>query len=234
MKIVIQCASQKKPYAGTFSCGDRKVKFVADPSLNPQPPSYHFFRPDGEKPSTGISWRDFLALYNKSGENSDKLLEASDLYLNPIYSKMMNIVGKQNLYILSAGWGLIRSDYLLPQYDITFSQVKRQDRWKKRKRNDYYNDFNQLEDTCRREPDEAVYFFGGRGYLELLYRLTRHLPGEKTVFFRTPPGGQLDPGVVKKCYKLPNYNYVEYQTPISTNWHYDCAEHFIRQHIQSG
>ena len=225
MKIIIQCASGKKAHAGTFTCNKQKVKFVADPSLIPQT-QYSFFRPDDKKPSTNMTWRDYLTKYNKRSTNPDNLLEAADLYRHPVYAKLAHRFGKENLLILSAGWGLIRSDYLIPHYDITFSQVKKEERWKKRNQNHCYYDFNHLIDT--RRSDETLYFFGGRGYLKLYYDLTKDLPGKKVVYYRTPPNGQLSPKTEKKHYSFENYQYIKYKTKRSTNWQYECAENFIK------
>ena len=36
-------------------------------------------------------------------------------------TQLVEIFGIDNVYILSAGWGLIRASFLTPNYDITFS-----------------------------------------------------------------------------------------------------------------
>ena len=49
------------------------------------------------------------------------LLPAYQLYENSTYNRLVDRFGLSNVYILSAGWGLIPADFLTPHYDITFS-----------------------------------------------------------------------------------------------------------------
>jgi hypothetical protein len=49
------------------------------------------------------------------------LYPAYRLYENRVYGRLVEAFGVENIYILSAGWGLIRADFLTPYYDITFS-----------------------------------------------------------------------------------------------------------------
>lgn len=72
----------------------------------------------------------------------------------------------EGVYILSAGWGLIRSDFLTPYYDITFSQSA--DPYKRRRRTDRYDDFRMIPDGVKDE----ILFIGGKDYLPLFCQLT--------------------------------------------------------------
>jgi hypothetical protein len=70
----------------------------------------------------GISWRHFLRKYNDdAGGNPLHLYPAYQLYENRAYGRLVGRYGLRNVYVLSAGWGLIRADFLTPSYDITFS-----------------------------------------------------------------------------------------------------------------
>ena len=54
---------------------------------------------------------------NNPAGNSLGLLPVYRLYANPVYERLVDKLGVANVYILSAGWGLIRADFLTPSYD---------------------------------------------------------------------------------------------------------------------
>ena len=144
MKAVIQCCKTK---AGTasFRVGAQRVKFVAHPTLRSEETNDFPARPDDPMPSQTMTWREHLAKYNETGENPLLLKPAGELYA-PVgytgYADLLRHFGPANLYVLSAGWGLVRADFLLPDYDITF---RSQDtpKWCVRKPADEFNDFTQ-------------------------------------------------------------------------------------------
>jgi hypothetical protein len=54
------------------------------------------------------------------------------------------------VFVLSAGWGLIRSDFLTPNYDITFTSQA--ESYKRRDANDpSFKDFKQLTSDAQDE-----------------------------------------------------------------------------------
>ncbi len=126
MIVVIQRASRKARNAGHLVTADgQPVTFVAHPEMAPKNGKYVYARPD-EDSGNGKSWRDVLLAYNrKPSSNPLALLPAFQLYENPVYELLVQRLGVQNMYILSAGWGLIRSDFVTPDYDITFSPSAR-------------------------------------------------------------------------------------------------------------
>src|SRR5262245_50043580 len=136
MKIVIQCSATKEDLAGTFKVAGRSVKFIAHPELHPPSDMDILSRPDDLIPSSSTTWRQYLVAYNSSGANPDHLLQAGGLYSPPAYGTLLCSVGTENFYILSAGWGLVRSDFLLPDYDITFSSQA--EPWKRRTKRDAF------------------------------------------------------------------------------------------------
>jgi len=76
--------------------------------------------------------------------------------------------GVKNVYILSAGWGLICADFLTPAYDITFSPSAAP--YKRRRKTDRYEDFRMLPDKAERE----IVFFGGQRLPAAVLRADGH------------------------------------------------------------
>ena len=211
MKVVIQCAATKHHHAGHLRCRDgRKVMFVADPDGAPESASCVYARPD-DISDTGISWRDQLLRYNREpGDNPLGLLPAWELYGNPAYGELSRKYGTGNLYILSAGWGLISASFLTPQYDITFSGSA--DRYKRRRAGDSYKDFAMLP----ADTDEPVVFFLGKSYIDLACALTENIRGPRHLFYN-----------LKAQPHAPGCHLRKYETKARTNWHYECARAFM-------
>jgi hypothetical protein len=178
-------------------------------------------------PGGGGSWRDHLARYNEGGANPDSLLQAADLYEPPVYGHVAEAHGRTNLFILSAGWGLVRGDYLLPDYDITFSHVPAADRWKRRTRTDTYADFNHLAEPGAVAAGESVFFCGGAAYLGLLRTLVERLSIGITAYRRVPDGAPTRSDLPAGGVRPGSIWFVDFPTRRRTNWHYDCAEALV-------
>lgn len=217
LKIVIQCAGSKFENAGrltTFS--GEKVLFAAHPErYNLQGKCY---RPDDIREGSGSTWRAYLESYNRQGSNPNRLFPAGELAKAPIYKALIGKFGANNVFILSAGWGLVRSDYLLPYYDITFSNQGKP--YAKRRPSDRFEDFNQLSNVGI-QPDETIYFFGGQSYLPLYLKLTRNIATRKVIYHSHDAAIQIQ-GYI--CIPSP--------FPGSQNWHYQCAQGFINGMVQ--
>ena len=214
MKIVIQCAASKVPDAGLLTdARGTPVLFVANPGLAPHSETWIYARPD-DPAGNGLTWRDLLVDYNTdyntTGENPLGLLPAYRLYCNEVYGQLVDRYGLGNVFILSAGWGLISADFLTPKYDITFSASA--DKYKRRSKRDRYNDFRMLLD----DSGGNVVFFGGKDYLPLFCNLTRKYRGRRCVFYNScsPP-------------EAPGCTLIRYPTTTRTNWHYSCARDFM-------
>ena len=214
--VVIQCAAGKDENAGHFMSDDgQKILFVADPCRAPASASIVYRRPD-DLESPGRSYRDALIAYNRKWkrreENPFGLLPALDLYRNEVYGGLAEKFGRERVFILSAGWGLIAADFLTPKYDITFSKARGVDAYKRRSRCDPgYRD-------CRMIPEETsshVVFLGSKDYIPLFRRTTEGV-ARRTVFYNahTPPNA---PGCTRRRYK----------TSRRMNWHYECAKKLI-------
>ena len=68
----------------------------------------------------GHTWRERLLAYNR-GPTDNRLgfMPAYQLYLHNAYRALAKRFGLEQLFILSAGWGLIPATFLTPAYDIT-------------------------------------------------------------------------------------------------------------------
>jgi len=213
MKIVIQCAAKKDPCAGFLTNGDGKpVLFVANPETAPPSDAYRYACPD-DPAKSGKSWRELLIDYNnRAGNNPLNLSPAYKLYSNTTYGQLVHQYGADNVFILSAGWGLIGAEFLTPKYDITFAQTPGDQKYKQRSKRDRYHDLCMLPN----DSDDELVFFGGKGYLPLFCELTRNYQGHRFVFYNS---------VVQP--NTPGCTLIRYPTSIRTNWHYACAKDFV-------
>lgn len=209
--VVIQCAASKARNAGRLTTADGKpILFVADPATAPQRPEVEYRRPDDIAPS-GLSWRDELVKYNKTyrdtGANPLGLLPAWRLYANPAYKHLVNQLGEDKVFILSAGWGLISASFLTPDYDITFTQ-KAETYKRRRQQDDWHADFSMLP----KDASHPIHFVGGRDYVCLFLRLTAETDAERIIHH-----------VGHRPSPAPNCRFRRFETTRRTNWHYECA-----------
>ncbi|MXZ92178.1 MAG: hypothetical protein F4W95_13415 [Chloroflexi bacterium] len=213
--VVIQCAGSKQPNAGHLQSSDgRKVMFVSNPQLAPPSSDYNYARPD-DLADTGRSWREELQRYNREpDDNPLGLLPAWRLYQNPAYELLYRKCGPDNLYILSAGWGLLRADFLTPTYDITFSGNAK--KFQRRYQRDHYSDFRKLPDDTAK----PVVFFGGKDYVGLFCELTSRVQGPRCVLYNA-----------NNAPKAPGCQTRRFHTYTRTNWHYEAARSFVDDKI---
>src|SRR5690242_6943739 len=166
MIVVVQCAASKQPNPRYFITPDQdQVLFVADPRAAPAKRGFVYARPDELSPF-GMTWRQVVAAYNRQDDPEILCLySAYRLYENRTYVRLVEKFTVKGVHILSAGWGLVPANFLLPYYDITFSPSA--EPYKRRRKTDKYDDFCLLpEDT-----DDQVVFFGGKDYLPLFCKL---------------------------------------------------------------
>ena len=139
--IITQCAGSKNSGCGFFKTEDgKKVIFVANPNLVSEKEKKEdviFAHPDDvyKISKNKITYREILVMYNETQKNGNpyNLCDALSLYKPEIYQLLKKAKINKNIpvYILSAGWGLVRGSFLLPYYDITFSSNS--EKYKKRK-----------------------------------------------------------------------------------------------------
>jgi hypothetical protein len=221
-KIVFICASKKKPNSD-LKIGKDIIKFrtISNPAVNE-------YKPDdiinqaylntlknikGIELANGSTWRDLIQKNNKQG-NPLKLYKAFELYKDNIYRNLYNRFGDR-FYILSAGWGLVKSDTPLPNYDITFVVKNKISINTLRQGQAVYKDFNHLDNNS-----EDVIFIGTPGYLKLFYQLTKRLIYRKIVFWK----GQNALNI-----PLPNdtFNLRQYKTKNNSSWWKELAKNII-------
>lgn len=211
MIVVIQCAATKRHSAGCLvSASGRQVVFVARPEAAPADSARLYARPDYPSGS-GKSWREILIEYNEHpGNNPLSLCPAWQLYENPTYERLAKMLGVANVFILSAGWGLISASFLTPYYDITFSPSAAE--YKRRRKADRYRDFCMLPADDHSE----IVFLGGKDYIPLFCSLTSAVNNKKTVFYNSafPPDA-------------PGCTATRFVTSTRTNWHYECARSLV-------
>ena len=216
MIVVIQCAAGKNPSAGHMLTENKQpVMFVADPQKAPPDKSIIYKRPD-DPAHSGLSWRDMLIEYNRKHKdrasgNPLGLLPAWRLYKNPAYGELVSAFGIQNVFILSAGWGLITADFLTPDYDITFSMGA--DTYKRRRHRDRYEDLAMLPEDA----EKPVVFLGGKDYVPMFCSLTEGVKSERMVFYNS-----------KNVPDVPGCGLCRFPTKTRTNWHYECARYLAR------
>ncbi len=214
----IQCASSKSPRArGLHTRDGREVRFVAHPEVAPAMAGVLWAHPDGPTEEPALTWRQYVTDANARADSGLGLLPAYKLYAPSQYGHLVNTLGAENVLIFSAGWGLVRASYLLPNYDITFS--KQAEPYKVRRSSDVFEDFVQLQPS---DPGPLV-FLGGEEYRERMKRLTRSYGQGKLCFVRAEPGTL---GVPKRG--VDGWTTVPFPTARKTNWHYECAEALCR------
>ena len=213
MIFVIQCAAQKKLDAGRFKTSDgNDLLFVAHPELAPHQNKRTYAHPDDLAPD-GLSWRDKLIKINeqpKTDIDTLELLPAWELYKNPTYANLVNKFGAKKIFILSAGWGLVPSDFLLPKYDITFSLAA--PKHNRRYKIDAYKDFNYLSALH----SEHIVYLGGKDYIQLFDDLTNKVTVKRIIVYNSV-----------KVPQVENCEVIRYDTTTRTNWHYECARDII-------
>jgi len=221
MKIVIRCAKRKRDEGYWQTKESKPVLFVAHPELNPDVRNFDglYDFPDAVSDHPNDTWRKLLSDYNKPPtHNPFNLHRAYDLYkpkppYTDLYRGLVTKFGVDNVYILSAGWGLIRSDFFTPQYDITFSNSKDVKPYQKREKED-----NKYKDYCMLPKDttDTIVCLGSNAYIPLFRRLTTHIQSKKVVFYNScrPPNA-------------PGWFLKHYDTNNQRAWVYECARNII-------
>lgn len=211
MKIVIQCAKDKEPSAKTLKTKDGwDVDFVAHTELAPPPKEGAIYAHPDDSTGDGRSWRQRLIDYNSgsAATNPLDLSPAYRLYRPSAYTLLVKRFGGSQVYILSAGWGLIRSDFLVPKYDITFSFQA--ENYQRRRKKDPFHDFCHLDNGS-----EPIIFFGGKDYLSLFVKLTADYVGPRIIVYNS----SVQP-------RVQGAQLIRYPTEARTNWHYQAAHDF--------
>jgi hypothetical protein len=218
MKLIISCCERKN--GKLFIHNGETINFVSNINeFTPNKPNDGlFFHPDDLIPNEKITWRNLVS----QQEIRNDLLQTYNLYRPKIYSSLFQHFGF-DLFIFSAGWGIVRADYKLPKYDVTFSNGNNIPTYAIRNQDDIFNDFNQLEGI---DENERIIFIGGKNYVLPFCLLTDHLPNEKIIYYKNKDVLKNNP------YKKNNFQFIYYETNRRTNWHYEIADKLIKKEIK--
>lgn len=213
VKVVIQCAASKVADAGYMKNPEgTPIRFIDDPKSSPRSDVYIDLNPH-DMITKNHSGLDILIRYNRDlyYANPFKLKKAYELYRSGVYRDLVDKLGVENVYILSAGWGLVRSDFLLPVYDITFS-ISAESYKRRSLRSKKYKDLNQLN----LNDNADLYFFGGKSYYDLFVGMTKDYSGSVNIFYNS-----------KEKPQIKNCNLIHYDSTTKTNWHYKAAKEWL-------
>jgi hypothetical protein len=216
MKIVFCCSTTKN--GNHFIHNGLTINFVShvDHAVDRSVIQVH---PDNLIPDDVITWRELISLQ----EAQKNLIPAHLLYRPSIYNDLYQNFGN-DLFIFSAGWGIVRADYKLPKYDVSFSRRSNVPLYAKRRPGEVFNDFNQLVGI---NEGERIIFIGGGDYILPFCELTMNLPNEKVVIYKN----------VNAVNRLPylnidSFTFLLYDTNLRTNWHYVFAKKLINEQIE--
>ena len=211
-KVVMVCAGRKRD---SFFTGYHNKNFVNNSVQN-------FEHHPDEIMNNGITtWREYLI----NNQNDINLKMAFDLYLPIRYPDIyvdLHAKFNTNFYILSAGWGLINSEFKLPKYNITFSENNNILPNYRRNKNliipPIYNDFNQL---LVNDEDDII-LLGGKDYRNLFYKLTQYLSNRKVIYYKEQQIPTLPNFVINR----QTFIFVQYKPDNPNNnydWYYELG-----------
>lgn len=145
------------------------------------------------------------------------LIQFAEHVFRKLYQELVGAFGWDNVFILSAGWGLIRADFWTPDYNVTFSPQGKKDKpwvWRNTKDRSWL-DFNHLKDAPITQ-DEPIHLFGGKDYLPTFYALVEAVPGRKIVHYK----GNVE--------RRSSFDYEKYEgSEKNRTWHYRAAKEFV-------
>lgn len=212
--FVIQSAGKKADDGYLRGNAGRRVVFVADPAKAPAVPDVRYAHPDDLRPD-GRSWRQYLVDYNARDTNPAGLCRAIDLYTHPVYAHLARRLPPERLYVLSPAWGLVRADYLVPNYEVSFSHGSHVPAHARRAETQKWNDFSAIEAGA----DDEIVFIGSKDYLPKFDALTRTSPAHRLAY-RSSGTGKGSPGL-----KFRRYEAKEAKT--KAQWYYDLAYELV-------
>jgi hypothetical protein len=224
LRPVPRAGDSKNSFCITLPDGEKTAHFIADPHSAPAIPGVFYARPDDPIPlqsCNGNTWRWLVEQYNHNPAGftlpsgiaftNGGLPEASQLYKNPAYARLAGSPNIRSFYILSAGWGLVKSTFRLPHYDVTFSCMAcAKQPWLYRSPGATgWNDFNQPE------PLQYLNAVMGKDYVKRLAILAKN--AALTLHF----WGTLPAQLPAQWTTLPQYLTAG---GTSRQWHYTCAD----------
>ena len=215
MKIIISCCDRKN--GEPFIHNGEMINFVSNVDQVVSDDGI-YVHPDDLVPNEDFTWRDLVSL---QGLNNN-LQPAHELYSPPIYNSLFQHYGN-DLFIFSAGWGIIKADFRLPKYNITFSN-NNVPNYAIRNNGGIFHDFNHLDGIAE---NEQILLIAGMDYVIPFCQLTENLPNEKIIIYKNQ-------NLLNNIQYLNNGNFQfqHYQTNRCTNWHYEFAQRIINNEIE--
>jgi hypothetical protein len=224
---VLVCSSSKTK--DWFWYKGQAIKFVASPQMAPKD-EFTYYKPDDPIPGENRTWRDLVL--NGQNDPGIDLVPAYKLYVHKlhdrdIYEDFYEEFGSL-FYILSAGWGIIRADFKIPAYDITYSDATKVPPFAKRKKADVWPDINHLtedkEDSAKFDSDSEIILFAGSTYRPHFQKMTQSpsVPYTKKILVRT--NKESENGKTRAHQDFIDENYY---TTARTNWYYEAAGKFL-------
>ena len=218
MKIIISCCDTKN--GGPLIHNGEMINFVSHVD-QVVPNDEMYFHPDDLVTNEGITWRE---LVSQQGLNNN-LQPAYDLYRPPIYNSLYQKYGN-DLFIFSAGWGIVRADYKLPKYNVTFSKANHVPIFAKRNLSDSFQDFNHLDKT-ENNINEDIVLIAPKDYVISFCQLTHHLKNKKIIFY-------FGAEIKNKFINEPDFEFrkLPFETTNNRKWHYEFAQRLINNKIK--
>jgi len=221
--IVYPCS--KKKHKRYFNYSGKNIMFQSNPLKNRNlinsvhPDEIIDFGPDENL----TTWRNYIA----NNQSDKSLYEAYNLYMSPCYRNAYSMF-KENFYILSAGWGIINSNFKIPFYDITTSGEEYDTSFRDLKLNRNYKefqDFNKLDDKALL--DKTIVFIIPETYnkllLDLLSKMKHPVNNAILICYNSDPNtnkefnDNLYDGII-------NLAVTSYYSRKKINWQEDCLK----------
>jgi hypothetical protein len=226
---VLVCSSEK--IKDWFIYRDETIKFFASPDMAPKDFRFTYHGLDDKIRNENRTWRELTV--NGQNDPSLNLIKAYHLYKPKAFSSIYeNLYKKFNhsFYILSAGWGIIRADFRIPAYNITFSTAPSVPKYAQRSVDDVWPDINHLKEDVDNEkyaPDSKIILFAGKDYLPYFRRMTKSIPKKKLIVLYYEKNPAEKEGFFYNC-KYDGFRYLYYKTTENPrNWHYKAAHNFL-------
>jgi hypothetical protein len=206
----------------------QSYKFVAAPNEVHQD-GVIFQKPDDKIPGEDRTWRDLV-----KDQNHPDLVPAYELYRPSmcldIYKNLYHEFGNR-FYIFSAGWGIIRADFKIPGYDITYSTDPDIPEYAKRKKDDEgWWDINHLTvDALKFETDSEVILFAGADYVFPFCDMAKSIFCPKKILYKDAKVLEDQLAFIKER----NFIFEPSTTPLCRNWFYKAAEEFLADFIKA-
>jgi hypothetical protein len=228
--IPILCCSSEKDgkTESKFYYKGKSYKFVASPRMVSQN-GVTFQKPDDKIPDENRTWRDLVV--NGQKDPSLDLVEAYRLYKPDIFRDLYHEFDNR-FYIFSAGWGIIRANFKIPFYDITYSTDSKVPKYAMRKDNFGWKDIIHLNDDYLNEDygkfyrDAEVIVFAGSDYVEPFFC---DMAQSKLYI---PPKRIMIKYKSQNLIQRQDFVYEYYETDINTNWHYEAAKEFLNNYTK--